>query len=109
MTKRVVKHCAALKKLKKCDSKQRRSLLKQGGKSLQLCLRECAANILKGKVPLTPQQKKKLRRYKAKLRKISKTSTSQKDRLKIEQKGGFLPALLAPVVGAILGSIFRKK
>ena len=108
MTRRVVEHCAVLKKLKTCNVKQRKKLLKQGGKALQLCLQECAMNILNGNIPLTPFQLKKLRRHKEKVRKIAKSRISHKQKLDIEQKGGFLPALLAPVVGAVLGSIFKK-
>ena len=109
MTKRLLQHSAVLKKLKKCDSKQRKKLLKQGGKALQLCLQECALNILNGNVPLTPFQLKKLRRYKDKLRKLTKKRTSLKEKVAIEQRGGFLPALLAPVVGAVLGAILKKR
>ena len=65
-------------------------------------------NILNGNIPLTPYQLQKLRRYKAKLRTLAKPCVSQKQKLDIEQKGGFLPALLAPVVGAVLGSILKR-
>ena len=107
MTKRVMQHASVLKKLKKCDSKERKRLLKQGGKALQLCLQECAHNVLKGNVPLTGSQLKTLRKHKEKLRKVAKRSTSRRDKLAIEQRGGFLPALLAPVVGAVLGAILK--
>ena len=109
MTKRVVQQCAVLKKLKTCGSKERKILLKQGGKALQLCLQECAINILNGNVPLTPYQLKRLKRYKDKVRKLSKNSTPQKNRLQIEQQGGFLPALIAPILGAVLGAVLKKK
>ena len=110
MTQRVVQHMDALKKLKRLKGgKKRDDLLKHGGKPLQLCLRECALNILKGNVPLTSQQLKKLKAHKVLLREFCKNRTSQRRRFEIEQKGGFLPALLAPVIGAVLGVILKKK
>ena len=105
MTKRVVSHLSLLKKLRKCKPNCRKNLLKNGGKSLQLCLRECAVNILKGNVHLTKGHKAKLNKYKKQIREIGKKKTSQKRRLHIEQKGGFLPALIAPVLGALLGGL----
>ena len=109
MTKRVAQHSDTLKKLSKCSHKERKHLLNQGGKALHLCLQECALNILNGNIPLTPQQLKKLKRYKNKLRELCKKKTSKKRRDEIEQRGGFLPALLAPVVGAVLASIIKRK
>ena len=109
MTKRVVSHLSLLKKLRKCKPRCRKELLKSGGRSLQLCLRECAVNILKGNVQLTKCQITKLKKYKKQIREIGKKKTSQKRRLQIEQKGGFLPALIAPVLGAVLGAVLKKK
>lgn len=108
MTKRVKAQLTALKKLRKCSAKERKAILTKGGKPLQLCLRECAINVLKGNVQLTKPQFKKLRKYKVKLRDLSKRNTSQKKRLQIEQKGGFLPSLLAPILGSVLGGLFKK-
>lgn len=109
MTNRVASHLSLLKKLKQCKPRCRKDLLKSGGKPLQLCLRECAVNILRGNVHLTKCQITKLKRYKKEIREIGKKKTSQKRRLEIEQKGGFLPALIAPILGAVLGGLLKKK
>lgn len=110
MTKRVIEHRAVLRKLKRCDAKERKKILKQGGKALQLCLQECAMNILNGNIPLTPYQLRKLKRYKDKIRALAKPrGVSRERKIAIEQKGGFLPALLAPVVGAVLGAVLNRK
>ena len=85
MTKKVIAHLSLLKKLGKCKPKERALLLREGGKSLQLCLRECALNILKGNVHLTKAQLTKLKRYKTNIRDISKKKTSHKKRLQIEK------------------------
>ena len=97
-----------LKQLCKCNKREQRKLLRQGGKPLQLCLRECALNIVKGNVPLSKNQFKKLKRYKNSLREISKKRTSVKQRLKIEQRGGFLASLLIPIIGSIAGGLIKK-
>ena len=109
MTKRVKFHLPVLKQLKRCNTKQRKVLLEKGGKPLQLCLRECAINVLKGNVHLTKSQLTKLRKYKTKLRDLSKKTTSHKKRLEIEQRGGFLPLLLAPIVGSVLSGLLKLK
>ena len=110
MPRRVEEHWEQLEKLKKAKSKKTTAkILKQGGKPLQLCLRECAINILNGKVPLTPNQKKQLCRYKDHLRRLRNKSTRTGERLQIEQKGGFLPALIAPILGAVVGGLLKRK
>ena len=43
---------------------------------------ECCHNVLKGNVPLTPRQKKRLARYKKKLRQLSDRKTSIKRKKK---------------------------
>ena len=110
MTKRVRKHLSLLKRLRKCtlSAKDRKAVLYQGGKPLQLCLQECAINILKGNVQLSKAQFDKLKRYKKQLRELGKKKTSQSRRIQIEQKGGFLPLMLAPIVGSLLGGLFQK-
>ena len=99
----------SLKKLRRCTAKERKAILANGGKPLQLCLRECAINVLKGNVHLSKVQFNKLKKHKQKIRDLSKKNTSLKKRLSIEQKGGFLPLLLAPIIGSVLGGLLKKK
>lgn len=108
MTKRLKSQLKVLKQLTKCSAKDRKALLVKGGKPLQLCLRECAINVLKGNVHLSKSQFSRLKKYKSKLRELSKKNTSTKKRLSIEQRGGFLPLLLAPIVGSLLGGLLKK-
>jgi hypothetical protein len=108
MASRVKKHLHILKKLRCCRKKEQKAILTKGGKPLQLCLQECALNILKGNVPLSKAQFKKLKNHKNNLRQLSRKRTSHKTRLQIEQKGGFLPLLLAPIVGSLLGGILKR-
>lgn len=102
------RHIHVLKQLCKPDIKRRRRLLKEGGKPLQVCLRECALNVVKGNVPLSKRQFKKLKPYRNTIRQLSKYRTSLKDRLKIEQRGGFLGSLLVPILASIAGAVIKR-
>lgn len=73
---------------------------------------ECALNTLKGNIPLSPCQFKRLQRYKQHLRKLADRKVSQKTKRNIikKQKGGFLPLLagaLLPVLGPLIGGLFK--
>ena len=70
---------------------------------------ECAHNILRGTVRLTPQEKVRLRRYRTDLHSIvnKKTAVARKRRI-LQQKGGFLPALLAPLASSVLLPLLRQ-
>jgi hypothetical protein len=103
-----VKHLPVLKKLCRCNKRLQKELLLQGGKSLQLCLRECALNVLKGNVPLSKHQFNRLKKFKLNLRDLSKKKTSAKKRLQIEQRGGFLASFLLPIVGSLASEVVSK-
>ena len=71
-------------------------------------IHECCVNVLKGNVPLSRGQKQRLSRYKKVIRRLGgqkRLSTSSKRHL--VQTGGFLGALLPPIIG-ILGSLLFK-
>ena len=101
-------HLPVLRKLCRCNKKVQKQILAQGGKPLQLCLRECALNVIRGNVPLSKHQFHKLRKFQKNLHELSRKNTSQKRRLKIEQRGGFLASLLLPIVGSLAGAAIRK-
>jgi hypothetical protein len=70
-----------------------------------LCL--CALNILKGRVSLSASQKRNLKKYKKTLIAISSKHCSKKrKRIHLSQKGGFLGALLGPLLSAF--GLFSK-
>jgi hypothetical protein len=67
---------------------------------------ECAKNILVGNVALSPEHKRQLKRHRRSLRKLVLKKTSMKAKKKIVQTGGFLGAILGPIVkvlGGLLG------
>ena len=69
------------------------------------CICECVKNVLVGNVKLTPEHKRKLKRHKHSLRKLTSKKTSQKEKKRLVQSGGFLGALLGPIV-KVLGGLF---
>ena len=92
--------------LNSVSPKERKRLMKNACSSdFVKCVNECASNIIKGNVPLTTSQKGQLLRRKRLLKKLVLKKTSLKNKKKIVQTGGFLGALLGPIV-SVLGSLF---
>ena len=84
---------------RKKNTKLRKTILEYADADQISVLCECAHNILRGTVRLTPREKVRLSKYKDKLRLIAKRRLSiSRRRREIQQNGGgFLPALLAPL------------
>lgn len=96
-----------LKTLSNAKSATRRRAMLDNDRTQRL-LREVAYNVLKGHVPLSPAQLRKLKRYKAGVRLLSCKGTSLRKRLALTQNGGFLSALLTPLLGTVLGSVANR-
>jgi len=109
MSQRLEKYSTYLRKLHKANNRDRKKMLKKlkGDKEFVKCLCECAKNIIKGNVKLTDAQKQKICRRKQSFRKLALKKTSLREKQKIVQSGGFLGALLGPIV-SVLGSIFNS-
>jgi hypothetical protein len=109
MSKRVKEHLPVLKRLTKCCTKQRCKILTDGGDELLKCLSECAYNVINSNVPVDDGQLRKLTRHKTIVRALAcrKTSLKSKRRKVINQKGGFLLALLAPVLTALVENLIK--
>lgn len=100
------KYLSLLRSLMRMGDRRRRLAVSECPKELIDCFCECTKNLLKGNVPLTSSQMKKLRREKHNLRQLALKKTPLKEKRKIIQKGGFLGALLPPilsVLGGLLG------
>ena len=93
MSSRVRKYLPVLKRIAKLGDKAKRDYVRKCDKDFLYCISECAKNILKGNVPLTASWS------------VKKTSLRKKRR--ILQKGGFLTALLSPLIG-VLTSLFAE-
>ena len=85
----------------------RKQIIQKADREFVDCLSACCNNILKGNVPLTQKEKKKLSTHKQKLRKVAQKTVSLKDKKKIIQTGGFLGAILGPIA-SVLGGLFAR-
>ena len=94
-----------LKVLAKAKQPMCKAIIGAADHDLITCLCECAQNILNGNVTVGKLHLKRLKRYRADVRKLAKKRTAKQTKKKILQKGGFLPALLAPVALDVLTKI----
>ena len=98
MSSRVKRHVICLQMLNRTkNTKLRKAILEYVDADLISALCDCAHNILRGTVRLTPREKVRLRKYKDKLRLIAnrRLSISRRHREIQPHCGGFLLALLA--------------
>lgn len=107
----VQKYIHVLHTLQTAKPKLRKSILENADTQLIKTLIECVHNTLNGNVNLSKTDLKKLRRFKAVLRKIldSRCKLEQKRKLIIQSgRGAFLPILLAPIVSAAISHFLKK-
>ena len=106
MSKRVKDHAPMLRHLSKLKPMSAKSIINTCDKDFMNVFCECALNVLKGKIPLNKNQKQRLSRHKDLLRTLAHKRLAIKRKKEILQTGGFLSALLGPIIG-ILGSLFN--
>lgn len=108
MSQCVIKNLPVLKTLATAPPKLRRMILENGNLQLIKAIVECIENVLKGNITLEEASFKKLKKHKSALRAVSKSPNklSQKKKV-IIQKGGFLPALLLPVITVLAEKLLR--
>ena len=112
MSARLRRHASVLQTLASAKPPLQKAIIKNASNDLVNCLCECALNILKGHVPLKSRQKKLLCRHKQVLRSLAKKNISVPRKRKLIQKGGFLGALIGPLLGAVIpaiSSLFTRK
>ncbi|TKR73910.1 hypothetical protein L596_021155 [Steinernema carpocapsae] len=92
------------KQLAKAKRKDRIKAIMDCDRKHVIGICELSKNICAGCVKLTPAQRKRLLKHKKVVKDLAKTRSVSVARQKILQKGGgfFLPALLAPVIGALV-------
>jgi hypothetical protein len=106
MSETLKKFTPYLKALQRSSPQVRCALAKQHcSPEFIKCICECAKNVLMGNVALTPEHKRQLKRHKLSLRKLVLKKTPLSEKKKIVQSGGFLGALLGPIV-KVLGGLF---
>ena len=110
MSRRLKKHAATLYLLAKAGPRVQKAVLREADPALLTTVCECAKNILNGNVPLSPAEKRRLTLYKKQLRQLTNRRLGQTTKKRvIVQKGGFLPALLGPLIGTLaplIGGLF---
>lgn len=103
------KHTDILRALYYLNAAQRKALLCKADPKLVKYICECALNVLQGNVPLSKGHKEHLQKHAYLLRKLADPGESFINKKKIiVQRGGFLPALLAPLIGTILANSVYK-
>lgn len=111
MSKLLKTHLKTLRGLRRRPEVQRKKFFKTCSRGAIDCCCEIARNILNKNVPLTSRQLKGLRRHSNKLQDLAKLKTPLAKKRKILQTGGFLPLLLAPLLGiasSIIGGVATK-
>jgi len=94
---------------KSTSPKQRREIVRTASKEQVNTVCECAYNLLKQNVPVTPNQLEGLKRYKKLLYiLVDRGVPVERKRRRLQQSGGLLPALLAPIVGSIIGGLVDR-
>lgn len=107
MSKKVSKHFHKLRLLAEGNPRINKTLINEANSEFINCICECAKNVLNGNVPLTSKQAYKLEKHKHNLRTLI-NKRLRKDRKKnILQRGGFLPALLAPIAASLAGPLIK--
>lgn len=103
------RNACLLKTLCLLKQNQRVSFLRTADNSLIKCIQECIFNTLKGNVPLERNEKKRLVKHKTILRRVAAKGGNLKEKRKLlVQRGGFLPYIIAPILGAILSRFIEK-
>lgn len=105
------KHAPVLQAFRHMSPKQLKAVVKDAKPDFIRCVCEICMNLLKNNIPVSPCEKKKLKKHKRTIRALAKTGESVKKKKKvILQKGSFafLP-LLAPLVASVVGGLLGRK
>ena len=108
MNKRVKKNLPILQLLAKCDKHTSNAVVKSAKPEFLNCVSDICHNILQDKVKLSSKEKNRLAKYKRNIRKIANKATTQKTKRELIQKGGFLGAILSPLLGSLIGPIAKS-
>ena len=116
MSALVKRHIEAIQALIRIKNKRvKKAILENANADLLCALAECAYNILKKNIPLTALQRRRLGKYRTKLRELAqrRTPAARRRRILLQQQvgegqsGGFLSAFLAPLASSAFLSLFR--
>lgn len=98
-----------LKTLCYLKKNQRAAFLRDADNKFVKCIQQCIFNTLKGNVPLESSEKKRLSKHKTILRRLAEKRGNLKTKRKLlVQRGGFLPYIIGPILGALLSRIIGE-
>ena len=106
------KNAHLLLHLNNCNAKFHRKIISIADKDLIQLFTEILHNINKGNIPLNATQLKTIRKFSKAAKLILKRSTGIESKKRLLQKGGFIPALIAPIIGflgSLIGNAIAKK
>ncbi len=105
--KRLKENKYLLYTLRKAQPKLRKAIIQHCDKDFIKTLSEISLNFLKGNIPHSINTNKSLKKYKKKLRCLACSKRSVKSKRNIlNQKGGFLPALIGGLLATIIPQLF---
>ncbi len=119
MSDLIKRNAALLHFLCVCNSKQHKALIETLDYDQLQAIAECNHNVIKGTVPLSDDQLASLKRYRKHLVDLDENAdiahlqgTDRREALinkrrEILQRGGILPALLAPLFGALITPVIK--
>lgn len=109
MSKCVITHLSKLKEIANSPPKKRKKLLEKANLQLIKSIVECVENVLRGNIRLKNENNVNLTKHKAILRKIfnSENKLRAKKKIIVQNGGGFLPVLLAPVISILTERLLR--
>jgi hypothetical protein len=107
---RLKRNVKILQKLSKAKRYERNKQIQSAKGDTVKCVCDCARNVLNGNIPLSKSQYKYLQKYRCSLRRLGNKNLNAVERknLIINQRGGFLPNLLIPVL-SVAGSLLAEK
>ena len=107
MTQRMKKNYHMLHALNECSPEERKQLLRIARPDLVHAVCDCIVNVVHGKVPISNYKKCQLRKKVTVLKRLSspKEPAAKIKRLFIQHGGGFLSAILGPVLKTIAGTV----
>jgi hypothetical protein len=104
MSQRVRKYLPTLQVLASSTPAVRKQILKSADNDLIKLLIECCFNTLYGNLRHSPSNIKKLKKYKAAIRKIAKPNKNLKKKKEelVQSGSGFLPVLLPSIISGLV-------
>ena len=101
LPQRIKRHAPVLQALRRLNNNARLSVMGSAKKELIATLVACARAIINRAVRLTERQTNEIRRHATSIRELLRSRATIAQRRKTLQTGGFLGALLGPILGLL--------